>query len=203
MQKIYSFSKLLLSTIFLLVFSAQAEVNVGEKAPDFALTDSNGVTYKLSKYLGKVVVLEWLNHDCPFVVKHYKSGNMQEIQEKYIAKDIVWFSINSGSQKSGSFKSPEETNRLNEVHKSKATAVLIDETGAVGKRYGAKTTPHMFIIDQSGNLRYQGAIDSKKSTNPKDIEKSENYVVKALDAILEEKDFEPKVTKAYGCSVKY
>ncbi len=183
--------------------SAFADVEVGKPAPDFELTDSNGKTHKLSDFKGKNVVLEWFNHDCPFVVKHYGSGNMQALQKKYTESGVIWLAINSGSKESGSYKDPETTNARSLEHKALPTAVLIDDTGKVGKEYGAKTTPHMYVVDATGTLRYQGAIDSTPSADAEDIAKSENYVSKALDAIVAGQEVATTVTKAYGCSVKY
>ena len=192
----------LLAFLFLSI-NAFAELEVGKPAPDFQLTDTKGTTHKLSDFKGKTVVLEWFNHDCPFVVKHYKSGNMQALQSKYTESGVIWLAINSGSKASGSYRDPAQTDSLTAEHKAKPTAVLLDESGATGKLYGAKTTPHMYIIDDQGVLRYQGAIDSNPSANPEDIPTSENYVSKALDALSAGQEIITTTTKPYGCSVKY
>jgi peroxiredoxin len=190
-------------TMIFLSSSAFAELEVGKPAPDFELTDTKGTTHKLSNFKGKTVVLEWFNHDCPFVVKHYKSGNMPGLQKKYTEAGVIWLSINSGSKASGSYRDPATTDALTEEHKALPTAVLLDESGTTGKLYGAKTTPHMYIIDSEGTLRYQGAIDSTPSADAEDIATSENYVSLALDAISAGTEIASTTTKAYGCSVKY
>ncbi len=197
--------KLLISLLAIMFCSitATAEVQVGQPAPDFQLTDSNGKSHKLSDFKGKNVVLEWFNHDCPFVVKHYGSGNMQALQAKYTKAGVIWLAINSGSKESGSYKDPKTTNARTVEHKAVPTAVLIDDAGTVGKLYGAKTTPHMFVVDTKGILRYQGAIDSIPSAAQDDIAKADNYVSQALDAIIAGKEIANPVTKSYGCSVKY
>lgn len=188
---------------FLCAATAQAEVTTGQSAPDFSLTDSNGQTHSLSQYKGKYVVLEWLNHDCPFVVKHYGSGNMQALQKEYTAKDVTWLSINSSAPGKEGNKPPAQTNQLTQDKGAAPTAVLLDENGAVGKTYGAKTTPHMFIIDPAGVLIYQGAIDSKASFDQADIASAKNYVKAALDEAMAGQPVSDASTKSYGCSVKY
>lgn len=182
---------------------ARAEVKNGEPAPDFTLKDINGVEHKLSDYRGKTVVLEWINHECPFVVKHYKKGHMQALQKEARDQGAVWLSIcSSAPGKQGHF-SPEEWRKLNEDKKGNATAVLLDEEGSVGRRYGAKTTPHMYVIDGNGILVYQGAIDSKRSTDPDDIPNSRNYVREALEDLAAGRPIRTPQTPPYGCSVKY
>ncbi len=183
--------------------TAAHALKVGESAPPFTLTDTHGVEHRLSDYAGKVVVLEWLNHDCPFVKKHYDSGNMPELQKGYTAKGVVWLSINSSAPgKQGNYP-PEKANELTQQKGGAATAVLLDPDGTVGRAYGAKTTPHMYVIDQKGVLRYAGAIDSIPSTDRADISRATSYVAAALDAVLAGKEVETKATQAYGCSVKY
>ncbi len=180
-----------------------AKAKIGEKAPDFTLTDSKGKSHKLSDFKGKLVVLEWINFDCPFVKKHYDGNNMQNLQKKYTEKGAVWLSICSSSEgKQGNF-SKEEINKRIKEQKANMTAYLIDESGSVGEIYSAKTTPHMYIIDKDGKLVYAGAIDDKKSTNPDDVKTSKNYVSTALDELLEGKKVSTSVTQPYGCSVKY
>lgn len=183
--------------------SVRAAVNTGETAPDFTLTDTNGQSHSLSDFKGKFVVLEWLNHDCPFVKKHYDSGNMQGLQKEYVAKDVIWLSINSSAAgKEGNY-SPEESNELTKEKDAASTAVLLDPDGQVGKLYGAKTTPHMFVVSPQGLLIYQGAIDDRPSADPADIPTSVNYVKAALDEALSGKAVSVSTTKSYGCSVKY
>jgi peroxiredoxin len=180
-----------------------AAAQVGQPAPAFTLTDSNGKQHSLAQYKGKFVVLEWVNFGCPFVKKHYNSGNMQGLQEKYTNKGVIWLSINSSAPgKQGNF-SPAEINQRLIEKKSKATAYLIDENGAVGRTYGAKATPHMFAIDKKGTLIYQGAIDDKNTTDIEDIKTAKNYVSAALDEALAGKQIATASTTAYGCSVKY
>ena len=201
--------ELLLITLFVgffLVFSAVAqavEAEVGKSAEDFTLPDSTGKTHSLSDYKGKIVVLEWLNHGCPFVKKHYNSGNMQKLQKMYAEKGVIWFSIVSSAPGKQGYMTPEEASESLKQHKASPKAVLLDPEGTVGKLYGAKTTPHMFIIDSAGNLVYNGGIDDIRSANPDDIAKAKNYVRMALDELLAGKDVSVQTSQPYGCSVKY
>lgn len=184
-----------------LVFAQQAKLN--ESAPEFKLTDSNGSEHSLSDFADKIVVLEWINFDCPFVKKHYDSKNMQNLQETYTAKDVVWLAVCSSNEgKQGNF-SIEEINKRSKNHDAKFTVYLIDEDGTVGKMYGAKTTPHMYIIDKSGMLVYAGGIDDKATTDVDDIEASKNYISSALDELLAGKEVSMQSSTPYGCSVKY
>ncbi len=180
-----------------------AEVKTGEKAPDFTLTAADGDTHSLSDFEGKYVVLEWINHGCPFVKKHYNSDNMQSLQKKYTDKGVVWLSICSSAEGKQGYHTPEEWQDVNEEKESAATALLLDEDGDVGRAYGAKTTPHMYVIDPEGTLIYQGAIDSIPSADPDDADKADNYVAMALDAAMNDQPVEPDTTRPYGCSVKY
>jgi peroxiredoxin len=184
--------------------TAAAEVaTVGKQAPDFTLPDTDGKKHTLKEYAGKYVVLEWVNFGCPFVKKHYDSKNMQALQATYTGKDVVWLSIcSSASGKQGHFEGEELKTQV-ETHGSKATAYLTDAEGSVGRAYGAKTTPHMFVIDPKGILIYTGAIDDRPSTDKADIEGANNYVRAALDAAMAGKNVETPVTSSYGCSVKY
>lgn len=176
---------------------------VGKPAPGFTLTDSNGKTHSLSDFKGKFVVLEWVNFDCPFVRKHYASGNMQELQKTYTGKGVVWLSIcSSAPGKQGHFAGSELTDRIKE-ERAVPTAYLVDDDGTVGKRYEAKTTPHMFVISPEGTLLYAGAIDDTPSTDRDAIATAKNYVRSALDASLAGKPVAVSSTKSYGCSVKY
>lgn len=183
--------------------TAVAAPQVGQPAPEFTLTDSNGQSHKLSDFKGKFVVLEWLNHGCPFVVKHYESGNMQNLQKEYTGKDVVWLSIVSSAPGKQGHMSPEETNRAKAEKGSAATAVLLDEDGTVGKLYDAKVTPELYVINPAGVLVYAGAIDDKKSTDPADVAGAKNYVKQALDEAMAGKPVSEPSTTAYGCSVKY
>ena len=199
----YLYSWILFLGMIFTTHVAMAEVVNGEVAPDFTLTDVNGQKHSLSDYRGKNVVLEWTNHGCPFVVKHYDSGNMQKLQKTYTDKGVVWLSINSSAAGKQGNMSPEEWQKTLVEKKAFATATLLDEDGTVGKQYGAKTTPHMYIIDVAGKLVYQGAIDSIPSADSNDIEKAENYVSKALDETMSGQAVSQPQTKAYGCGVKY
>lgn len=193
----------ILFIIFLsnLVFAQQAKLN--ESAPNFKLTDSNGSEHSLSDYAGNIIVLEWINFDCPFVKKHYDSKNMQSLQEKYTEEGVIWLAICSSNKgKQGNF-TVEEINKRSKNHDSKFTAYLIDEDGKVGKMYGAKTTPHMYIIDKSGKLVYAGGIDNKASTDVDDIKDANNYVYAALDELFTGKEVSIQSSTPYGCSVKY
>lgn len=178
-------------------------VAMAKEAPDFSLKDSQGNEVKLSDYKDKVVVLEWINYNCPFVKKHYSGKHMPSLQEKYTAKGVVWLAVNSGpeNEKAGSF-SAEKMNEKAEAMGSKVAHILLDREGKVGKEYGAKTTPHMVVINK-GEIVYEGAIDSMPTPKAEDCEKADNYVVKALDAVLEGKEVETTKTQGYGCGVKY
>lgn len=183
--------------------TAVAAPQVGQPAPEFTLTDSNGQSHNLSDFKGKFVVLEWLNHGCPFVKKHYDGGNMQGLQKEYTGKDVVWLSIVSSAPGKQGHMSPEETNKAKEEKVSAATAILIDEDGTVGKLYDAKVTPELFVINPEGTLIYAGAIDDKKSVDAADVAGAKNYVKQALDEALAGNPVSEPTTEAYGCSVKY
>ena len=180
-----------------------AAPEVGQPAPAFTLTDSNGQSHNLADFKGKFVVLEWLNHGCPFVKKHYDSNNMQKLQKEYTSKDVVWLSIVSSAPGKQGHMSPAETNQAKEEKGSAATAVLLDEDGTVGQLYGAKVTPELYVINPDGNLIYAGAIDDKKSLDPADVEGAANYVKRALDEALAGQPVSTPKTEPYGCSVKY
>jgi peroxiredoxin len=187
-----------------LVFAVNpTEAEIGKSAPNFTLPDSNGISHSLSDYEGKIVVLEWLNHGCPFVGKHYNSGNMQKLQKAYTDKGVIWFSIISSAPGKQGYCTPEEANEITAEKHAVPTAVLLDPEGTVGKLYGAKTTPHMFIIGKDGKLVYNGGIDDIRSTNVEDIAKAKNYVQMALDELLAGKEVTVKTSQPYGCSVKY
>lgn len=180
-----------------------AELAVGQAAPDFTLTDVRGGERSLSEHRGRFVVLEWTNHGCPFVVKHYDSNNMQKLQQTYTEQGVVWLTINSSAPGKQGHHSPEEWTGILEEKGSAATATLLDADGTVGRLYGAKTTPHMYVIDPSGVLIYQGAIDSVASTNVDDVPTARNHVAAALDEAMAGTAVSVPSTKAYGCSVKY
>jgi len=181
----------------------QPTAEIGKAAPDFMLLDTYGNTHSLKEYKGKHVVLEWINHDCPFVRKHYNSGNMQSLQKFTAENDIVWLSIGSSAPgEQGNFE-PGVWNQLTEEKGAMPTAILLDSEGVVGKVYGAQTTPHMYIVNPAGALIYAGAIDSIPSVDIDDISEAQNYVKAALRESLAGKEVSVSSTKAYGCSVKY
>jgi len=182
---------------------ARAAAVVGEPAPDFTLTDINGATHKLSDFKGKTVVLEWVNPECPFVIKHYGSGNMPSVQHKAEADGVVWLSINSGRSGSEGDLTPAEVNAWLKKNGAAPTAYFRDQDGKVGRLYGAKTTPHMFVIKADGVLAYDGAIDSIRSAKVEDIAKAQNYVTAALAAVKAGEPVAKANTQPYGCSVKY
>jgi peroxiredoxin len=172
-------------------------------APAFSITDTAGKTVQLSDYKGKYVVLEWTNPECPFVRKHYTSGNMQGLQKEYGAKNVVWLAVNSTNSSSSEFKSGAQMSDWMKSQSAAPAATLIDSTSAAGRAYGAKTTPHMYIVDPSGQLIYQGAIDDKRSANPADAKTANNYVRAALTEAMAGKPVTVASTTPYGCSVKY
>jgi peroxiredoxin len=176
---------------------------VGTAAPDFSLTDAKGETYSPSQYKGKYVVLEWFNPECPFVKKHYGTGNMQKLQEEYTSKGVVWLTIDSNAPGSEGNLSADAANKVMTGWKTRQTALLLDPEGKVGRAYGAKNTPNMVVINPEGKIVYEGAIDSKATPNPADIPNSTNYVKVALDESLAGKPVTTSTTKPYGCSVKY
>src|ERR1700719_2929706 len=199
-------TKLLLTGLTALVASAMYANDVppvGSNAPDFSLTDAKGKTHSLSEYKGKYVVLEWFNPECPFVKKHYGSGNMQKLQEQFTAKGVVWLSIDSSAPGLEGNLTAEQTNAKMTEWKTKQTALVLDPEGKAGRTYGAKNTPHMFLINPEGKIVYEGAIDSKPSANASDIASSTNYVKVALEQSLAGKTVSNANTKPYGCSVKY
>ncbi len=180
-----------------------ADPAIGAKAPEFSLSDSKGNQVHLSDYKGKIVVLEWTNFGCPFVKKHYDSGNMQEIQRRAEEKGAVWLSICSSAKGKEGFLTADEWEKALAEKKSNATALLIDADGRVGKDYGAKTTPHMFVVDASGVLVYKGAIDNKPSTDKEDVKGASNYVLNAVTEVASGQSVAEPATQSYGCSVKY
>lgn len=182
---------------------AKLQAAIDKLAPDFSLKAIDGNEYKLSQFKGKYVVLEWNNPDCPFVRKHYGKGNMQALQRKYREKGVVWLTICSSAPGKQGYYEPSEVKKHLESEKSAATAYLLDREGEVGRMYGAKTTPHMFVIDPERVLIYSGAIDDKPSTKTADLAGATNYVQACLDAVLRGKSVKTKTTTPYGCSVKY
>jgi len=183
--------------------SARAAATVGQPAPEVSLPDTTGATRSLSAYKGKFVVLEWVNFECPFVGKHYGSGNMQSLQKKYTGQGVVWLTVVSSAPGTQGFVNAEEANRDTQKRGAAPTAVLLDPTGAVGHLYGAQATPHMYVINPEGQLVYMGAIDDTPSADPSDIAHAKNYVAAAIDAVKSGQRVGVPATKAYGCSVKY
>jgi len=172
-------------------------VTIGQPAPAFTLTDQDGKSVSLADYSGKIIVLEWFNNECPFVVKHYSAGDMNTLASKYAEKGVVWLAINSTNS------ADVAANKKIAGDWNISRPVLDDASGATGHLYGAKTTPHMYIVDKEGKLAYQGAIDSVKSADTKDIAGATNYVAAALDELLASQTVSTPETAAYGCSVKY
>src|SRR5438105_4691555 len=176
---------------------------VGSAAPDFSLPDAKDQPHSLSQYKGKYVVLEWFNPECPFVKKHYGSGNMQKLQAEFTGKGIVWLTVDSNAPGLEGYLTAEQANTKMAEWKTKQTALVLDPDGKAGRSYGAKNTPHMFVINPEGKIVYEGAIDSKATPNPADISSSTNYVKVALEESLAGKTVSNANTKPYGCSVKY
>lgn len=182
---------------------AFAAVSVGKPAPDFSAKGSDGKAYHLADYKGKFVVLQWYNLDCPFIHKHYDSGNMQKLQDTYGKKGVVWFEIISSAPGAEGYLTADEAQDNRGKSGTKSLATLLDPQGKVGRLYGAKTTPHIFIIGPKGTLIYQGAIDDHNSADAEDIPNSKNYASAALDEALAGKPVSVPSTRPYGCGVKY
>lgn len=192
--------------LLLLAFTgaALAAPEIGQPAPDFELVDSNGQSHSLSDFAGQKVILEWTNHDCPFVIKHYGAGNMQ--QQQRMARDehnAVWLTIISSKPGAQGHVSPEQANELTRSRNAAPSAVLLDESGDVGRAYAAQVTPHMYIIDEQGALVYMGGIDSNPSADPADIPDATQYVVAALGNLASGQTVAEPITRPYGCTIKY
>ncbi len=183
--------------------SAPAAAVIGQPAPEVSLPDTSGATQRLSAFKGKFVVLEWVNFECPFVGKHYGSGHMQKLQKDYTGKGVVWLSINSSAKGQQGYYASDEINARLKQKGAAPTAYLLDTAGSVGRAYGAKTTPHMLIVDPKGTLIYAGGIDDTPSTDQADIATATNYVSKALDEARAGKPVSTATSQSYGCSVKY
>jgi hypothetical protein len=195
-------SRLAIIPLILLAATALA-LKPGETAPDFRGSDSNGNTQTLAQYHGKFVVLEWANQGCPYEQKHYKSGNMERLQREWTAKGVVWLSvISSAPGEQGYVTPPEENDYLRTMHAA-PTAAILDPSGTIGRLYGAKTTPHMFVIDPQGRLVYEGALDDQPTPDPASLKIAHNYVSEALEDAMAGKPVATPVTRPYGCSVKY
>jgi cytochrome oxidase Cu insertion factor (SCO1/SenC/PrrC family) len=197
-----SHRKLLALALATLTLPAFA-VAPGSPAPDFKGTDSNGVQHSLSQYKGKYVVLEWANKGCPYDQKHYLSGSMANLQKEWTAKGVVWLSVISSAPGEQGYVTPAEENAYLKTMNAAPTAVLLDPTGVIGRLYSAKTTPHMFVIDPTGKLIYQWAIDNKPTADQADLKGADNYLNNALNAAMAGKPVAVESTRPYGCSVKY
>ena len=182
---------------------ALAVATVGQPAPAFTAQDASGKTVSLADFKGKHVVLEWVNPGCPYVVKHYGSANMQGTQKEATAKGVVWLSVNSTAADHGDYKAPAAMAQWMQQQKAAPTATLIDADGKVGRAYGARTTPHLYIVDPKGTLVYAGGIDNKPTANPADVATATNHVKVALAETLDGKPVSQATTRPYGCSIKY
>ena len=203
MNKTFISYTLLITLVLSVTISASNKAEIDKPAPVFTLTDIKGETHSLADFKGKYVVLEWVNFGCPFVKKHYNSGNMQMLQKNYTDKEVVWLTICSSGEGKPGFMEPSEINEELDEREAAMTAYLVDASGKVGRMYGAKTTPHMYIVNPEGVLVYAGGIDDIQSTDIDDIEDAKNYVSVNLDLLLDGKEVETKVSKPYGCGVKY
>ncbi|MEN9560248.1 MAG: hypothetical protein RLZZ502_1459 [Pseudomonadota bacterium] len=194
---------LLLAVLSLTAMPRAHALSVGANAPDFVLTDSHGKAVKLSDFKGKQVVLEWFNPNCPFVRKHYNSKNMQGLQSTYTKNGVVWLSISSTVPGHEDFYDGKALNAKTSEWNAAANHYLLDPDGKVGRNYEAKTTPHLFIINEAGQVVYMGGIDDKRSSNPADIPNSKNFVKAAFDDLKAGRAIASASTTPYGCSVKY
>jgi peroxiredoxin len=185
------------------VEAATTQVRIGAPAPAFALTDANGSAVSLADFRGKTVVLEWTNHGCPYVGKHYRGNNMQALQKKWTGQGVVWLSVISSAPGLQGHVSPQQANKLTADRGAAPTAVLLDPTGKVGRAYGARTTPHMYVIDGEGALVYMGGIDDKPTARLEDLKSARNFVDEALSEIAQGKPVSVATSRAYGCSIKY
>ena len=191
------------ATATLLACSAHAEPVIGEPAPAFSAIDSKGDRHSLADFRGKTVVLEWTNHECPYVQKHYATGNMQALQREATADGVVWLTLISSAPGKQGHVSASEADKLTAERDAAPTAVLFDPDGAIGQAYAARTTPHMYVIDASGTLVYMGGIDDRPTSNHADVEGARNYVREALGALAAGESIAAQKTRAYGCSIKY
>ena len=182
---------------------AAAQAMLGQPAPAFTLTDTLGKPVTLANYKGKHVVLEWVNPGCPYVQKHYNSGNMPATQKQARSQDVVWLTVNSTATDHRDYRKPDDLAAWLKSKDAAPTATLMDVDGKVGRAYGARTTPHMYVIDPTGKLVYAGAIDSIPSSSTSDLKTATNYVNQALGETLAGKAVSKPVSQAYGCSIKY
>ena len=182
---------------------AAPAAKVGAPAPAFSATATTGKPVSLADYAGKIVVLEWTNHECPYVRKHYESGNMQALQKEATGEGVIWLSIISSAPGEQGYVSAGQADELTKTRGVAPTAVLLDPTGVVGKLYGATNTPHMYVIDKGGVLEYAGAIDDRPTTRKSDVPGAQNYVRLALASVAAGQPVKTPITRAYGCTVKY
>lgn len=198
-----SLATALIGSTLLASVPALAAPTVGQAAPNFVAIDSKGQRHRLEDYKGKVVVLEWTNHGCPYVKKHYNSSNMQNLQRQAKQAGVIWLSVISSAPGEQGYVEPEKANELTASRNAAPTAVLIDPPGSIGKSYDARTTPHMYVIDAKGILRYAGGIDSIASTDTDDIAKAQPYFKAAMESVVKGQPVAQPVTRPYGCNVKY
>ena len=198
--------KSLLASAVALAFVAGASAQTpmpGDPAPDFTLTSAEGNQHSLSDFRGQVVVLEWVNHGCPFVRKHYSTGNMQQLQQRYTDDDVVWLSICSSAEGKQGYMEPAAILEARSALQTAETAYLIDASGDVGRTYGAERTPEMVVIGEDGSILYRGAIHDNSSANPATVEGASNFVAAALDAVMAGEMIPTSMEQPYGCTVKY
>lgn len=182
---------------------AAAQARVGNPAPAFSLTDSSGRAVSLAEYKGKTVVLEWTNHLCPYVGKHYRGNNMQALQKKWTGQGVVWLTVISSAPGEQGHVSPQQANQLTTERGAAPTAVLFDPSGTVGRAYGARATPHMYVVNGEGMLVYGGGIDDQPSARLEDLKIAKNFVDEALKEMAQGKPVSASSSRAYGCSIKY
>lgn len=183
--------------------AAWAAPTIGQPAPDATLRDTTGTVHQISDFQGKTVVLEWTNHDCPFVKKHYESDNMQSLQRKAAENEVVWLTVISSAPGKQGHVTPEKADELTESRNAAPSAVTLDEDGSAGKMYDARTTPHMYVINPEGALVYAGGIDSIPSADPADIAKAVPHLDLAMVATAAGKEVPVASSRPYGCSIKY
>ncbi len=203
-MKRFLFASLTIALSFATAQPLLAAPEIGQPAPDFSVVDTQGQTHSLSDFSGQQVILEWTNHDCPFVVKHYSAGNMQDQQR--VARnehDAVWLTVISSRAGEQGHVSPEQADELTASRDAFPTAVLLDESGDMGRAYDARVTPHMYIIDADGILRFMGGIDSNPSRHSEDIPGATQYVVAALEDLAAGNEVAQAITRPYGCTIKY
>lgn len=195
--------KITVASLVLLFSLPALAARVGQPAPLFTATDSYGHQHSLSQYKGKFVVLEWHNQGCPFTKRHYDSGNMEKLQKYWTGKSVIWFTVISSAPGEQGYVTAEQENDYLKKMNAAPTAVLLDPKGDLGHLYGAKTTPHMYVINPQGQLIYEGAIDDKPTTDQSDIAGATNYVTAALEQAMAGRPVAIATTRPYGCSVKY